>query len=238
MKREEGVRERARQRFAVIRAESSARNSSGQLSADVGAGAFKVPEGLCISAVARLAVNAPDLMAQVSSIQEAVARSGDCYLYLPESLHISLLGLTQRELGPFPERRRDRVRSVFRAVVAQSPRSEMHLSGLNLLGNQWFIQVEPTSRAWANTREALAIAVREFGEEPLSFRDPEPVHLNIARLVGTPDSAVVARLLEGDPFDIEMPITRVELVLTDFVLDPENVVVLDELTLVPNNDPS
>jgi hypothetical protein len=229
---DEALRERARQRFARIRADSVARVRSGQLAADLRAGAFEVPLGQCISAVARLSANAPDLIGRVAALQHDVARSGDCYVYLPESLHISLLGLTQRELGDFSERRRDQLRSVFRAVVAESLQCEMHLTGLNLLGNQWFVQVEPTSGAWADVRLMMAVASREAGEEPLTFPDPEPIHLNIARLLGTVDSRVVVGLLERDPFDIVMPITHVEMVLTDFVMDPEHVVVLDEPTLL------
>ena len=143
---DEALRERARQRFALIRDASLAHARSGQLTADIRAGTFEVPRGTCISAVARLSANAPELISEVRGLQEAVARSGDCYLYVPESLHISLLGLTQRELGDFSEHRRDRLREVFRAVVAGSLRCEMHLTGLNLLGNQWFVEVVPSSR--------------------------------------------------------------------------------------------
>lgn len=68
----------------------------------------------------------------------------------------------------------------------------MHLGGLNVIGTQLFIEVLTDEEAWRSVRERLATELVSIGENPMVHADPEPVHLNIGRILGPADPGAYA----------------------------------------------
>jgi hypothetical protein len=177
------IRDRAQLRFDRIRAGTTASIVDGTLARQIDDGRFTTPPGPCVSCIARVRSNAPRIVSALGELQNAIAETGDCYLYPPDSIHVSLLALTQREQIPeFDPARIGRLVEAARRSLATTNPSDVRLGALNLLGNQWFVEVFPADDTWAVARRRMAEAARAIGEEPISFPDTEPVHLNMARV--------------------------------------------------------
>jgi hypothetical protein len=85
-------------------------------------------------------------------------------------------------------------------------------------------------------RSDLAARLRDVGENPITHKDPEPMHLNIARLLRPADVEWITRLLANPiPVATENAIHLhvVELVVTDFLLSPDVLRILDRFALGP-----
>lgn len=88
-------------------------------------------------------------------------------------------------------------------------------------------------RLRAEALAALLVAPFEaLGKEPIVYPDTEPMHLNVARLerLTAPDRA--GELLTAPP-DLARPIAlhAVEVVVTDFLVSPDTLGVLETVTL-------
>jgi len=215
------IRERAERRFERLR-----RQAAGSVDADESAPA---PSGWCIATVARLVRNEGPIAA-IQAIQSRLSSVGELYPYPPESLHLSLLGCTQRE----PERpaasgRRidDIARAVDRVTENVGP-VRVELAALNLVGSQFFVEVLTDDRAWRSLRERLASELTGIGENPLTYPDPEPMHVNIARVLRLDAPSERRRLLVQDrpAVDVTLDLATIELVITDFVLSPATTTVV------------
>jgi 2'-5' RNA ligase superfamily protein len=213
----DGIHGRAEQRFALLR-----RKARESVAAGVPAAA--APAGWCISTVARLVKQDKPLTNRVQEIQSRLSSVGELHLYPAESLHVSLLGCTQREelRQPAQGKRMDEIAQAFaRATVGAGP-VRVTLGGLNLVGPQLFIEVLTEEPGWKSLRERLAAELIRIGENPMTHTDPEPMHLNIARILRLTNAAELRRLLsDGRPtVDAALELATLELVVTDFVLTP------------------
>ena len=219
-----GVRGRAELRFENLRKKAMAQVAGLEPTS-------ATPEGWCLSTIARLVHNAPELVPVVTNLQARLADVGPLYLYPAESLHISMLGCTQRE----PDRMRadgpraDRVRAAAAGVLRDHPAVDVEIGRLNLIGDQFFLEVLTDSEDWSATRKRLGAAMLALGEKPIVYDDAEPVHLNIARITGEPDVGLVRDLLldPGLTASASVVVDTVELVVTDFVVHPDRVDVID-----------
>lgn len=227
---------RAGERFARLRSLGLDAVGSGTLDAQVARGDGRPPDGWCVSTVGRVVRQDTRLADRIEMLQRRIAAVGPCFSYHRESLHVSLLGLTQREpIDRFGPDRSARLGEAVHAVLASLGPVEFSLGGLNLLGTQWFIEVVPVDRSWAEARLALARAMLELGETPMSHPDPEPVHLNVARATG-PIGDVVAACTLLDPAAAEAPlgplvVRHVDVVVTDFVVSPERTTTVTSIEL-------
>jgi hypothetical protein len=189
--------------------------------------------GWCVSALARIMRNSSSLLPLIGELQRRVSTIGEMYPYPSESLHLSLLGLTQREETP-PNA--ERVAAIIQAVepaVRKATTVLVQAGRVNMIGNQLFIEVIPSRDSWANLRLSLDKVVRAIGEDPISYADPEPMHLNIGRLLSPPngDRLKAALTDESLAVDHEFGLTTVEIVTTDFVLTPSTLQVWREIPL-------
>jgi hypothetical protein len=109
----------------------------------------------------------------------------------------------------------------------------LELGGLNLVGNQFFVEVFTEEPTWKEFRERLAAELVGIGEQPLTHADPEPIHLNVARIRRLDNPDEVRRLLtqERPAANAVLEISHLELVITDFVVAPEKLQVLDTKAL-------
>lgn len=217
------ISNRARQRFDSLRTKGLEGVDFSQMSVDL-------PSGWCISTIARLQTNAPEVIARVETIQRELAPVADLYLYPRESLHLSMLGCTQREEHPqtSDSGRVLAIQNVVQGVVGKYSPVRMSLGRLNLLGTQFFVEVVTDQDDWSRMRTDLAFGLEAIGERPIAYADTEPVHLNVARILSVPNTVALESVLSTNELSVshEVLIDTVELVLTDFVVSPENLVVL------------
>lgn len=213
---------RAHERFARLRAEALDAVASGALAARVAAG-DEVPGGWCVSTIARIVVNDPEAVAALVAAQDAVARAGTVARYDVGAFHVSLLGCTPREPSPeFAPRRVAAITHAVRLALDGWPAAPVELGHVNLLGNQWFVEVVPQDESWSELRRALVAPLEALGEQPIAYPDTEPMHLNIARLTSlTSPAAAEAVLTEPAASPRPIALATVEVVTTDFTVRPD-----------------
>jgi hypothetical protein len=213
------IRDRAERRFELLRRQ-----------ADSAGPTQETPSGWCISTIARLVHNGEPLIAAVLAIQSRLLPVGELYRYPRESLHISLLGCTQREpVRPADHSpRMDGIAQALDRAGADACPVSVELGRLNLVGTQFFIEVLTDEPTWRSLRERLARELTSIGESPMAYTDFEPMHLNIARILGRPDPEEVRRLLTRDrpAVNAALELATVELVVTDFVVTPATLTVV------------
>lgn len=222
------IADRARRRFDSLRSRALA-------SVEFDPDSTAPPSGWCVSAIARLRANAPGAIPKVESIQQALAPVAELYLYPPDSLHVSLLGCTQREEEPqtsTPTRVRG-IHQVVGPVVSKYSPVTMKLGRVNLLGTQFFIEVVTGQEDWSRIRVELETNLKEIGEHPIAYADTEPIHLNVARMLSAPDASVLRKILSAADLNVDedVLIDTVELVLTDFVVSPDKLKALETYSI-------
>jgi hypothetical protein len=218
-----GLRARAEARFAGLRRQA-------------GAGpAPAAPDGVCVSTIARLIVNDRAAGHAVLDMQKRLAaRLPDLFRYPEESLHVTLLGLTPRRArADWSPAELAALVAAARAACAPMRPVEAHLGRLDLVGGQGFVELLTDDPAWSATRRRLAELARAAGGDPITYADPEPMHVNVARVTAAADGAAVAEVL-GDPdltVDHDLSLRTVEVVVTDFAVTPDALRVLDTIDL-------
>jgi len=221
------IEERAEARFEQIRENALKGNEGADFSAP--------PEGWCLATIARVAVNAPKLLETLKKIQDNIKSECDVFLYDEKSFHVSLLGCSQREPeSPINDKARvEKVQNVVSETLRDHAPVDMRLGRLNLLRNQFFLEVYLKDEEWPGIRSALAESLLGIGEDPIVYSDKEPVHLNLARLTAPCSAETVARLIGSPDNDAatSLSISTVELVVTDFVVTPETLAVVEAFRL-------
>lgn len=220
-----GIKERAESRFVGLRNAALRFREIGGLG--------DPPDGLCLSAIARLVESSAEAVKRVDDLQQRAAEiGGDQFLYPAESLHISILGCTQREaVAPSSDPARlSRVRDAVRVVVQSVEPVEVQLGRPNLIGSQLFVEATTTSSTWSDVRNRLRQELEAIGESPIAFADTEPMHLNVVRFGSQPNIGALHTFLTEEPgLQFTVMIFLAELVLTDFVVSPAVLRVLDRV---------
>lgn len=228
-----GVQDRATARFAALRRRALDDLSAGRLTPVP----HPPPVGWCVSTVVRLVNDAPGVVAAVRHLQRRLDGTGSWAHYGPESLHVSLLGCTQREVAR-QEDQLDRLAAIRAAVagaVAEAAPVAVSVERLGLVGPQAFVEVVPVDEQWAVLRGRVADALADVGESPMTHPDPEPIHLNVSRLAGAYDAAALRTLLTDRTasVDASVHLATIELVVTDFALTPGNTTVVARFRSAP-----
>lgn len=184
-----------------------------------------------MSVICRLARVAPALHARVDDLQRTVETTGAVECYPWGSVHASVLALTQREPRErFDAARVERLAHVVAPVCSTAMPMAFMLGALNRVGPQWFAEAVPMSSSWAGLRTAVAAAARGVGEEPITFTDPEPLHVNLARVAGPADPDAVRRAMAaGAVAPVRVDVSSLEIVLTDFRVSPDATTVLRDV---------
>jgi hypothetical protein len=188
-----------------------------------------VPVDYCVTTVARLGDQPAAPMVAILGLQEQLRTASPEQFYYPApSIHVSLLGCTQRRSDPgvFAVGRIQAIGRVCEQVITGRGPVRLALRGIGITGNQVFVQVLPRDRAWEALRRGLEDALLAIGEEPISYPNKGPIHMNIARVIRA-DSASISALLArvDDLHDVdagEVTITTVSFLLTDFLLSPRH----------------
>ena len=215
--------------FAALWRRASAEWRSGSVAGARMARGATVPVDYCLSTIARLGAQPGAPLAAVQRVQTAlaVACPGQ-FVYPPASLHVSLLGCTPRHPSPdaFTPDQIRRICDICAPVLSRSGPVRLDLRGVGIQGCQVFVQVLPPTDAWARLRQNLEEALLAAGEEPISYPDKRPIHLNVARMTETSSASLEAMLrvvaAHRDAPLGELTISRVEMVVTDFVVSPSH----------------
>jgi 2'-5' RNA ligase len=197
------------------------------------------PVDYCLSTIAPLYIQAQNPIETIETIKNELllAAGGDQFFYPRPSIHISLLACTQRAASPeaFSAERIRRIGDICAKTIAGTGRVVMQLRGVNLIGNQVFIQAFPQTYEWTALRQKLEEALLAAGETPITHPDKAPVHVNLMRLTATSREKLttllhaIERLRRVEIGNVT--ISEIELVLTDFVVSAGHTKLLRKFTL-------
>lgn len=195
------------------------------------------PVDFCISTIARL-IQQPRGAEIVCGIRNALSNLFDTadtqFIYPDESLHVSLLGCTQREnTNVFDRDQIHRIKHICIQEIEKKEPAEISLKGIGIVGNQIFIQGFPQNRNWEELRASLGERLVNAGESPILYADKSPVHMNIIRIVDAAPNRlsslykVISQLRDVELGTIKLQ--TVEFVITDFCVTKKNVVWIDKM---------
>jgi len=198
------------------------------------------PVDFCISTIARLVLQ-PQGFEAIQSIKVALRKlfesASTQFIYPDESLHISLVGCTQREASTsfFSEDHIRNIDSICSSAIANHQYVDVVFKGIGIIGNQIFIQGMPITNGWEMLRTDVTHELESNGEQPISYPDKSPIHMNIIRITdASSEKLVILRDLIDQLRDIEIATVRfltIELVITDFVVSKKNMTSLKEYSL-------
>lgn len=198
------------------------------------------PVDFCISTIARLVIQ-PSGKEAISSIRQTLSQLFEAadtqFIYPDESLHISLVGCTQRESDSnvFKDDQIGKIENICRSAIESHKSVDIVLKGIGIIGNQIFIQGIPLNREWEETRESVTTQLEQAGEKPISYPDKSPIHINIIRITDTTDKKLaLLHELISQLREVDLGIVRlvtVELVITDFTVSKNNLTSLNTISL-------
>lgn len=189
------------------------------------------PIDYCLSTIARL-INQPhgdEIICGIRSALSNLFETADTqFIYPDESLHVSLLGCTQREkTNVFDGEHINKIKDICIQKIRGKEPAEINLKGVGIVGNQIFIQGIPLNRNWEELRASMDISLVESGESPISYEDKSPIHINIMRIVdSSPDLLASLHRIISQLRDVELgtvKLTAIEFVITDFCVSKNNV---------------
>lgn len=186
------------------------------------------PAQMCISTIARLINQETNCFERVQKVIEELKLIDTTQHYYPQdSLHITVLGLTQHQdsTEKFSDQDINRLKSMIDPILQTAKKVKMHLKGLGVVGNQVFIQVYPNTNDWEKLREELDINLQSAKETPISYPNKSPIHLNLIRITDNSPEKVnklYNKIKELHEYDFgETTFHTIELLITDFFILPE-----------------
>lgn len=196
-----------------------------------------VPVDYCISTIARLMQqpHGSEIVTNIRSILFNLFKAAnEQFIYPDESLHVSLLGCTQREKSNVFDRNHiKKIKDIAIQEIQKTEAAEILLKGVGVIGNQIFIQGIPLNKNWEDLRRLFDEKLTSKGENPISYEDKSPIHVNIIRIINS-DIHLLRSLHEtiSQLRDIELGVIKlqtIEVVITDFCVSKKNVVWLDKI---------
>lgn len=195
------------------------------------------PVDYCISTIARL-INQPHGKELVGGLRSALsnlfAAADRQFIYPDGSLHVSLLGCTQREkTNVFAPDQIRRIKDICLREIKKKEPAAIMLKGIGIVGNQIFIQGIPLNKSWEELRISIDNGLVNIGENPISYEDKSPIHINLIRIVNADPNRLAAlyraisQLREVELGTIKL--TAIDFVITDFCVSQQHVVWLDKI---------
>lgn len=234
------TQKRAQKRFDNMWQQESAKLVTGEISPAIMKDGETDPVDFCVSTIARLVLQ-PQGLETIQSIKTALGKlfeSADTqFIYPNESLHISLVGCTQRESSAsiFSEEHIQNIDAICSDAIANHKYVDVVFKGIGLIGNQIFIQGLPVDDGWEILRTDVTQELEINGEQPISYPDKSPIHMNIIRITdASSEQLKILKELIEQLRDVEIGTVRfmtIELVITDFVVSKKNMTPLREYSL-------
>lgn len=190
-----------------------------------------VPINYCVSTVGR-AISQDNWLQLSQSTNNLIAplvhQAPGQFIYPSESIHISMIGCTPRKdsMNMFPPTQIEKIKEICGESLSQIKPAIITFRGLGVVGNQIFLQGYPHDRNWEYARKIVDNNLLANGEQPISYSEKFPIHMNIARVTDVSGLNIkrIRNFIEQNR-DIEvgtLSFTDIELVLTDFVLSHGN----------------
>ncbi len=234
------TQKRAQDRFDAMWQKERSKLVTGDITPAIMKDGETDPVDFCISTIARLVLQ-PQGLETIQSIKGTLSKLFESattqFIYPTESLHISLVGCTQRESSTsvFSEEHIRNIDSICSSAIANHKYVDVVFKGIGLIGNQIFIQGMPVDNGWETLRADVTQELETNGEHPISYPDKSPIHMNIIRITdASSEQLEVLRELIDQLRDIEIGTVRfvtIELVITDFVVSKNNMTSLKEYSL-------
>lgn len=228
----------AETRFAGIWAEEKIKWANGNVAVTTMKDGATVPVDYCLTTIARIKEQKDSPIDQletaVGHLREA---AGQQFFYPRESLHVSLLGCTQRAASrhAFGADQIDRIDEAVAATLRGHSPARIALRGLNVAGPQVFVQCFPFDDTWAQLRGDIEEALLLIGEKPIAYANKLPIHLNIMRVMDGDKKSLSRTLhcveeLRDKDFGV-VELSCIEFLMTDFVVSSSNSQVLKQYHL-------
>lgn len=234
------TQKRASERFDIMWQKERTKIIAGDITPAVMKDGETDPVDFCVSTIARLVLQ-PQGLKTVQSINAALSKLFECantqFVYPPESLHISLVGCTQRESSAsvFSEEHIRNIDSICTNAISNHKYVDVVFKGIGLVGNQIFIQGMPVDNGWEMLRTDVTQDLESNGEHPISYPDKSPIHMNIIRITdASSENLDILRELIDQLREVEIGTVRfftIELVITDFVVSKKNMTSLKKYSL-------
>lgn len=238
-------KEQARERFDKLWEIEGNKLLSGEIKPSVMVNGEIYPIDYCISTIARL-IHQPlgdDIVCGLRRTLSNLFEAADSqFVYPNESLHVSLLGCTQREekKNVFDSAQINKIKDICRQEIKKKEPTEILLKGIGIIGNQIFIQGIPLNRNWEDLRASLTNILVNNGENPISYEDKSPIHINIIRIVNSNHNLLASlHKIISQLRDVELgsiKLMNIEFVITDFCVSKKNVVWLDKIECCCSSD--
>ena len=227
----------AEERFEKLWETEGSKLRSGNITPSIIKNGQIYPVDYCISTIARLIhqPNGSEIICGIRCILSDLFKdASNQFIYPDESLHISLLGCTQREKSnQFDCNRINKIKNISMQEIQKKECAKILLRGIGIVGNQIFIQGIPLNRNWEELRTSLDKRLVDAGESPISYEDKSPIHINIIRIIdATPGSLLSLYKTITQLREVELGIIKlqtVELVITDFCVSNKGVIWLDKM---------
>ncbi len=190
-----------------------------------------VPINYCISTIGRT-------ISQVDGVQISqnthklltplLEQTTNQFIYPIDSMHVSMIGCTPRKdsMDMFPPTQIAKIKQICGEALSKVNPAKITFRGVGLIGNQIFLQGYPHDRNWESARSIVESNLLDEGEEPISYPDKFPIHMNIARITdvsGLNLDRIRDFIEQNRMTEIgTLSFTDIELVVTDFVLSPGN----------------
>ena len=167
---------------------------------------------------------------KIMEIQRELASVDPLHYYYPiESLHMTLIGCTQRykDLSFFSKRRVNKILGLCSRVFKPEIGSMMmEMRGINVAGSSIFIQVFPNDDKFEKLVKELIMLLKENGEKPLEFPRIRYAHVSIAKLT------------HNDTSKLKLLVEKIDelrsIQIGKLMVDNIDLVITDRLMLIPN----
>jgi len=220
---------KAGNRFARIWAEEKIKWANGDVSVTKMKDGATVPVDYCLSTIARLKEQKGSPIDRIEAAMGLLGEvAGQQFFYPRESLHVSLLGCTQRaaDRHSFGTAQIGRIDEAITATIRPYSPARIALQGLNVAGSQVFIQCFPFDDTWAQLRGDIENALLLLGEKPIAYEDKSPIHLNIMRVTNGDKENLSRALtciekLRNEDFGV-VELSCIDFLVTDFVVSSAN----------------
>lgn len=189
------------------------------------------PINYCVSTVGRATTQDGGMQFSQSTkklLIPLLQQTTNQFIYPSESMHISMIGCTPRKdsMDMFPPIQIEKIKNICSEALLQVNSARITFKGVGVIGNQIFLQGYPHDRNWESARQVVESALLDDGEQPISYPDKFPIHMNIARITDISGSNIenIRDFIEKNR-DIEigtLSFTDIEFVITDFVLSSRN----------------
>ena len=234
------IRQRSVSYFDLLWKNESSKLRSGDVEPAIMKDGKTVPVNYCVSTIARLKKQAGGdkvISAMQNKLADHLKQFNSQFIYPEPSMHISLVGCTQREdsLQTFNDGQIRNIINVCTDMLSGEKAVDIQFIGIGLIGNQVFLQGVSFSKGWELMREKLADKLTEAGESPITYSNQSPIHMNFLRIIdiSTEQQKLIFGLIKQNrTTDFgKVRFDSIDLVTTDFVLSDGNVDLIKEFKL-------